>query len=252
MRLGRPRAPGSDPPDRRAAPRVGVPGYFHPAVDPGSWARLADAVGRGLGPVILNPGTGPGLARDPEYATVVDRLGEAQLLGYVDAAYGHRTPAAVAQDALRYARWYGVRDVFLDQTRSDPNGVGYCRQLVAVLRAAGCRHVVLNPGTVPHAAYAQVADALVVFEGEWPAYRDIFLPDWTRRAAIPLWHLVYATPPERVMETVRRAARLGAAVSYVTEQSGANPWRALPATFDAQLAAARDGSRGPRRPIARR
>ena len=62
-----------------------VPAYFHPALDPLAWDRLARAA-LGSGFVVLNVADGPGSEPDPVYAATVARLRRAgaPVVGAVD------------------------------------------------------------------------------------------------------------------------------------------------------------------------
>ena len=69
----RPAGPSWSPP---VVPRLIVPAYFHPAVAPDEWARMAAHAAR-IRLVILNPASGPGDQPDPAFRPVLDRLREA-------------------------------------------------------------------------------------------------------------------------------------------------------------------------------
>lgn len=209
-------------------PAVLVPAYFHPALFPADWARLADPR---LTAVVLNVHNGPGSVRDHVFAAAVDRVLTAggRVTGYIDTAYGTRPAAEIGADARRYQAWYGVADVFLDQVAPEPEQLEPCRSACAELRARGAGFVVVNHGVHPDPEYATIADLLVTFEGPWPAYRRMRPPGWaTRLPAERLCHLVYAVPPEAHGTALRLARRRNAGVACVTDGHGANPWGRSP------------------------
>ncbi|SHG67218.1 spherulation-specific family 4 protein [Streptoalloteichus hindustanus] len=210
-----------------------VPAYFHPAVAPDDWRRLA-AGGARARLVVLNLAAGPGPGPDGEFRAVVDPLVSAgvPVAGYLDTAYGERAPEEVRQDALRYRRWYGVDRVFLDRVRSDRAALPHYHRTVALLRDDGVGEVALNPGVYPDPGYAELADLVVTFEGPWRSYRRLVVPAWAHcLPAHRFCHLVYATP--RIAQRwVRRAAgRRHVGALTTTELDGANPWRRLPASW---------------------
>lgn len=215
-----------------AAGRAGllVPLYVHPATHPGAWAALVAAAPR-LRAVVLNAADGPGRLPDPAFTEAATRLRGAgvPVLGYVDTAYGNRPAREIVGDVRRHRRWYGVDGVFLDQTAAGPGALPHYRRLVRLARALGAGTAVLNPGTHPDPGYAQVADVLVTFEGDWEAYRGAGVPAWTAdHPPERFCHLVHGVPEEHTALVARTAERRGAAVHCAVPGTGANPWRSVP------------------------
>ena len=67
--------------------------------------------------IVVNPHNGPGAEQDDRYRSAVrtaQRVG-ARVLGYVHTDYGARPAGEVAADIDRYAQWYGVDGIFLDE-----------------------------------------------------------------------------------------------------------------------------------------
>jgi hypothetical protein len=205
-----------------------VPAYFAPGA-PGGWDALLAGTPPGVATAIVNPANGPGTARDPRYAEVVSsaRAKGIGVVGYVHTRFGARPAAEVAADVERWREWYGVEGIFLDETSSLPADVPYYRELAA--RIPGT--VILNPGSVPDEAYAEIGDVLVTFEGPWEVYADATFPAWTRRLdARRFAHLVYGAGGTEPGAVERLGAERNAAHVYATDDSGANPWDTLPAT----------------------
>ncbi|MFD7443471.1 spherulation-specific family 4 protein [Streptomyces sp. NPDC059909] len=192
-----------------------VPLYEHPADRPEAWRAVIAAAPRLYG-VVLNPASGPGDTIDPAFASVAAELRAAgvRVLGYTDTAYGRRPHADVVRDLLRHRDWYGADGAFLDQVASAPEEVAHYRRLAVAARAAGARTLVLNPGVHPDAAYAELADLLVTFEGAWNTYRTLDLPISPYDC-----HLIHSAPPH---------ATSAAPVHCVVPGTGAHPWGTLP------------------------
>ncbi|MFE9426513.1 spherulation-specific family 4 protein [Kitasatospora sp. NPDC006697] len=214
-------------------PRLLVPLYVHPAVDPGAWQAVAAAGPSRVAAVVLNVADGPGAAPDHVFtdAAALLRASGIRLLGYSDTDYGRRAHAAVVEDLLRYQDWYGVDGVYFDQVAEHPAALTHYRRLITAARAAGCGTVVLGHGTHPDAGYAEVglADLLVTFEGDWDAYQDLVPPVWTgRHPPSRFCHLVYDVPADRTdaFAKLATAHRAGLACAVPTPQP--NPWTALP------------------------
>jgi len=214
--------------DRRPSCRSTlIPAYLTPraivdAVDGASRPRL----------VVVNPQSGPGAKEDAECRRAVrtaQRAG-ARVLGYVPTDYAARPAADVMADVDRYAAWYGVDGVFLDEASHLSAQLPYYAQVSRHIRASGGRVVVLNPGVVPAQGYFGLADVVVTFEGPYENYAGAVerMPDWVR-AQPPdrVAHLVYGASREQALSAVRNLD--GAGYLYVTSGSMPDPWRALPA-----------------------
>jgi Spherulation-specific family 4 len=206
--------------------RLAVPAYFHPVRDAATWTLLARRAPE-IGLVVVNPCSGPGAATDPAYLGFGVGRWRSTVVGYVDTGYARRALDDVVDEAAAYARRYGVGSVFLDQVSSGPSDLPHYRALARRLRAAGAQRVVLNPGTVPHPGYLEIADVVVTFEDTAERYRR-----W-RPAAAPTGpaatcHLVHGAPAGTHRDVLARAARLGAGYAFVTDRTLPNPWDALP------------------------
>lgn len=216
---------------------LAVPAYFHPAVAAADWAVLAQPH-RGLRAVILNVADGPGITIDCALFEAAAQAREAgvPVLGYVDTGYGDRPVASILAELRRYRSWYGTCGFFFDQAAADPSHLPFYRELTQPARTAGDL-VVLNPGVHPDPAYADLADALVTFEGPWSAYQAATVPDWVwHEPSERFWHLVYDAPASALEPALALAAQRNAGTVYVTDGSGANPWHGLPSYFGHQLA----------------
>jgi hypothetical protein len=217
-------------------PEVIVPAYFHPVRGAAGWEELAASR---LRAVVFNVDSGPGTARDREFAVVAARTvaGGVPLLGYVDTRYGSRPPDEVLAELVRYRGWYGVQGVFLDQVSSGRDQLVRYERIVSAVRDEGIGPVVLNHGTYPDAGYAELADLLVTFEGPWQTYERLCTPSWAMRLpASRFCHLVYGAPRAMLGRALRRAARCNTGVVYVTDRKGVNPWSGLPEYFAEELA----------------
>ncbi len=207
-----------------------VPAYFHPAVAPGGWRRLADP---GPHSVVLNVASGPGEVPDPVFQRAVQAVRDAggTVTAYVDVSYARRDPALVEEDLRRYRAWYGVSDVFFDQAPAAPDALPYLRAVTESARVSGAALVVLNHGTHPDPGYLALADVLVTFEGPASAYLSLTPPSWTR--AHPrhrFCHLVHTCPSGTLLRVLTRA-RDRAGLLYVTDRSLPNPYDRLPPHF---------------------
>lgn len=248
----------------RPAPQplqVLVPAYFHPS---GSGAAAWDAMTAGAAAqpsvritAILNPSDGPGTKADASITRAATAFTQAggQLVGYVYTRYGtgERSLASIRADIDAYFTLYGgalVKGIFLDEMAATASRLAFYREIRDYIKAKDASLLVLgNPGTVPVAGYADVADVLTTFEGRGTAYADYDLrtPAWdwlytlpnTRQAA-----LVHNVDTCAAMQTAVRAAasaRNHAGWVYVTHRAFnpatgvGNPWNGLPSYWTALL-----------------
>ena len=211
-----------------------VPAYMHPLVDPEAWDRIIALAPR-LRAVIVNVFNGPGDAPDPAYREMLLRLDAAgvRTVGYVDTDYGRRPAARVVADVEAWLSRYRVRGAFLDQVASGLDLLHHYADLTVATRARGADYVVLNPGTLPHPGYVDLANVTVTFEGSWAEYRELEEPAWAR--ALPparFAHLVHEVPSDDVVRAaIHLAARRHVRTVYVTTGTGANPWDTVPASL---------------------
>ena len=177
--------------------------------------------------MVVNPCSGVGDGTDDAYAALCSGPWRPLLAGYVDTAYATRPLTEVVAEVVAYRRRYGVDAVFADQVTSGEAPLPYYRELAMRLRGAGATRIVLNPGTVPHPGYLELADVVVTFEDDAAAYERWSAPVVRGPAAI--CHLVHDAPPATHHAVLARAAGRGAGYAFVTDRRMPNPWAGLPA-----------------------
>jgi hypothetical protein len=230
-------------------PTVLVPAYFYPEGDRlRDWNRLTEAARSTRLEVILNPASGPGAERDPNYVAVVEALHRAggRILAYVDSNYSDRPIADVERDLHAYLRFYRVDGFFIDQMANTPEALGYYRSVRKLIHGIAPElKVVGNPGT-PHttAGYLETVDTLVTFEGSAKAYAA-YDPqkDAPWLAGCPssrIANIVYDVGTAAAgRETLARAKRTRAGSVYITDQRMPNPYLRLPRYWADELGALR-------------
>jgi len=225
-------------PSRPVVPRLVVPAYFHPAVAPEDWARLARQADQ-IRLVILNPASGPGQEPDAVFLNALRPLRDAgvQVAAYVDTNYGQRPWREALDEIARYLDWYQVDGVLFDRVSAGLADLRHYALLSRRARKMGAGVVVFNHGVHPHEAYARHADVLGTFEGPWNVYLEEAVPRWTRSwPADRFYHVVYSVPVEHLGDAVLMAGRRRAGCIYVTDHGGGNPYNRLPALVPAPTA----------------
>jgi len=227
-----------------------VPAYFYPSAG-SPWDAMA--AGAQAYPsvsvtAILNPNNGVFTRANPEFTAAARSFVQSggKLLGYVYTSYGSRSIIKVKGNIDKYLSLYGtgvVSGFFIDEMSSAPGRLAYYRQLFDYIKSKGATlRVVGNPGTVPDAAYAAVADTLVTFENRQASFADYdprATGGWLYQLANSRQNaLVHDAANCAAMQASVRAAataRMNSGVIYVTDdtfdpdtQEG-NPWDTLPA-----------------------
>ena len=248
----------------RPAPQplqVLVPAYFYPS---GNGATAWDAMTAGAATqpgvrvtAILNPSDGPGSRADANITRAATAFTQAggHLVGYVHTGYGtgERSLASIRADIDAYFSLYGtalIKGIFLDEMAATTHRLDFYRELYRYIKAKNAALLVLgNPGTIPVAGYADVADVLTTFEGRGTTYADYDprTPAWewlytltnTRQAA--LLHNVDNCAAMQVAVQAAASARNQAGWVYVTHRAFnpatgvGNPWNGLPSYWTALL-----------------
>jgi len=217
-----------------------VPAYFYPGgKGAAEWDRLLAAADEAPIVAIVNPASGPGKRRDPNYTAVLKRAKAAgvRTIGYVSTRYAKRPLADVFGDVDAWARFYpDVEGIFFDEQPSDFKFVDHYGRLSAYVRTKirGAL-IIANPGTLCDELYVKrsAADVETLFENG-RGFDAFKMPAWTRAysrrrfAALP-----YAVKTaEQMTAFVRLAQERRLGYLYVTDDGGRNPWDRLPTYWD--------------------
>ena len=238
-----------------------VPAYFYPSSDPSQsyWDEMTAAASGASVTAIMNPANGPGSAFNSDYATAVNsfRAAGGKVLGYVYTCYGGtqcfnglpptQTTAQVLSAAQRYADWYGVDGIFLDEMSNRLSDLPYYQTVAQGLRAAHADwRVVGNPGTSTPAAYLNVADTLVTLETGTGSYANATSEPWMltadpARQANLFYNLATA---DAMRALLAEAVARNVGYVYITDDRyivgdpiANNPWDQLPSYWTAEVAA---------------
>ena len=235
-----------------------APAYFYPSTG-SHWDRLT--AGAAAHPsvgitAIMNPNNGVFTAADPNFVAATGRFVAAggKVLGYVYTGYGtgSRSLAAIKANIDNYLTLYGrgvIGGIFLDEMASETNRLAFYRELYAYIKGKDASlRVVGNPGMVPAAEFAEVADVLVTFEGKNSTYESYdprqtgaWLYARTNASQSSLVH--NAATCAAMQQAVKSAAsaRYNAGPLFVTNleydpvTNVGNPWSGLPSYWDAML-----------------
>ena len=236
---------------------IAVPAYFYPS-EPGSqWdTAVADApLPEGRSRIlILNPNSGPGSSRDPNYVKAIRKVhdaGEGFLVyGYVHTSYGKRPLAKVEAEIDKYYSWYKVDGIFVDETASAASRVGSYYQPLAdyITNKKAGAGVMLNPGVYPAEAYVNItvpSDSMLVvnvFEDPYANYVNATVPSWAfNYPSNRFSHLVYSASASQMRKAVALSTKRNAGWVFVTDLGLPNPWQALPSYWSGLTKRVKDG-----------
>ncbi|MDR5856576.1 spherulation-specific family 4 protein [Caballeronia sp. LZ062] len=221
-----------------------VPSYFNATQSVANWASLAASARKVPTTAILNPNSGPGTSADANYAAAVSRLHAAggKVIGYVSTSYAKRPLSAVVADINSYVAFYKVDGFFIDEMTSDSRTahIQFYQSIYNYIKGLGQTYSVTgNPGTNIPELYATLptADAFVVFEGNAKDYRSYRPMSW--QANYPrsrFTHIIYNASAAQLQTVVSYAKTHGAGSVYVTSRTGSNPYNALPAYWNDEVA----------------
>lgn len=233
-----------------------VPAYFYPSTA-SAWTTLATSAAAHPSltiTAIMNPNNGIFSSADANFTRASTQFvaSGGKVLGYVYTGYGKggRSLADIKTNIDRYLQLYGrerISGIFLDEMASEPQKLDFYKEIYRYIKAIDpSLRVVGNPGMVPAADYASVADALVIFEGtaaDYPKYDPRPQNAWLYTFANATQAmLVHNTASCAAMQTAMQAAatpRNNAGLVYATDREFnfatgvGNPWSALPLYWDA-------------------
>jgi hypothetical protein len=188
----------------------------------------------------MNPNSGPGSSIDPNYLTAIQQSQSSgiTIIGYVHTSYGTRDTTTVLSEIDDYYTWYSVDGIFLDEVASSCTSLPYYTTLYDFIKTRnGLELVVLNPGIYPGECYMSVADVVVVFEDTYANYLGDTPPAWV--SGYPrqkFWHIVHsASSSANMANAIQLAQQRHAGRVYITDDTGANPYDALPSYWTTEL-----------------
>jgi hypothetical protein len=187
---------------------------------------------------IVNPDSGPGTSKDPNFQTGIAALGAAGIvaLGYVATTYAKKPVATVQAEVDAYGSYYtGLQGIMFDEMSNTPGDEGYYQGLGTYVKGKGYTITVGNPGADIPASFIGVLDTIFVYESGG-------LPDLSKLPAY------YASHPKSdfgliaygvaaVDTTFVASARQHVGFVYLTDDNLPNPYDTLPSYFGGLLAA---------------
>jgi hypothetical protein len=220
-----------------------VPAYFYPSAN-SPWVDMTAVADDVAITAIMNPSSGPGAAKDNNYVAAVNafRAAGGRVIGYVHTSYGARPLATVTADIDRYAEWYDIDGIFVDEMANvgPAERLNYYKAIYDHAKGIdGQWEVMGNPGTHTIEQYLTwpTADRLVVFENASSAYPAYSPSAWNAKYdRAHFVHLIHTEPSADSMRSrLEMAVARGAGGVYVTNDVMNNPWNTLPSYWQAEV-----------------
>lgn len=191
--------------------------------------------------VAINPDNGPGSSQNPAFVEWTGRLraaGIEDVLGYIPTNYGREPQClkAACEMVDRYASWYpNVNGIMLDEMSSDAGKVSFYRQVEAYARRKGMTFIKGNPGTFAPEDYVAIMDNLSIVEGSVCPIREMLaIKTFGGKYPKSRFSVILHSLPILNEDFVKMAKEY-VGYMYVTDDSGANPYNALPSYFERLL-----------------
>ncbi len=224
---------------------VAVPSYFYPG---SLWTQLESGAPT-VGLAIINPNSGPGASKDPNYANQVTSAEAAgvKVIGYVSTSYAGtqntaRTLAAAEKDVDTYYSWYpNIDGIFVDEVSTDCAARdSYYKPLYDYIKSkGGVAEVVLNPGTNTSECYTSAGDIIINFEDVYSNYVNWSPDSWVSNyPASQFWQIIYSTSASDMPNAISLSKQRNAGWVYVTDDGGDNPYDTLPSYWSDELSLA--------------
>ena len=196
-------------------PQLGIPAYFWQS-EP--WQQIITAP-RKPAFVVANPSSGPGEGLDVGLAARYQQVAASgiSVFGYVHTSYSARPLEDVLSEVEKYRTWYGINDIFLDETPPECEKVPYYASIVATVHQNGGT-AILNPGMNLPSCWAGVAEGIVNFEGSASTYASWQPATWASTpSATSFWHIIYGADSANAAQLLEMARLRNASSVYITD-----------------------------------
>ena len=169
--------------------------YMNPGSGSAHWQKVIDEkYAHWSVPVaaVFNPSSGPGVAKDANFANWVVKLRNAGViaLGYTYDSYGARPLTDLKADADKYKSWYNADGLFIDEFTNKTGFESHYKSVTTYAKSIGMKMTMGNPGTDVPRSYIGTVDVLNITEG--PGYMPIsWLQYCVQCSADQGWHYQY-------------------------------------------------------------
>ncbi len=173
---------------------------------------------------IVNPDNGPGLAVDPFYQDVINKLilnGKTPI-GYIYTNYGNRNIGDVKADIDKWLTFYpNIKGFFFDEVSDSIDKFSYYQEIYLYTKQKGNYLVFFNVGTFPAIEYFSIADNIVVYEGDATGFNKELCNLFPEKSSF----IVYNADINIMIDLMRNSSCL---YKYITDDTLPDPYDSLP------------------------
>jgi hypothetical protein len=176
---------------------------------------------------IINPDSGVGGSKDPNYVSGVKLLQAAGIvvLGYVYTSYGSRGIRPIENEISNYKGWYGVNGIFFDEMSSAGNTVRYYTQLSTYVKSIKLGMTMGNPGTAVSSSLVGVFSNLCIYEN--PGMPSTSQINGYTSFGKGFSYIAYGVGSAPSLSMIKATTGY-VSYLYITNLGGSNPYNGLP------------------------
>ena len=204
--------------------RIIIPVYFY---DLDKWGKISSYSNE---IVIVNPSNGPGSVKDGNYEYFIENLVDSNNtpIGYIYTKWGNRNLEYVKDDIDKWLNFYPkIKGFFVDEVNGSFDKLNYYKNLKNYISSKGSYFIFLNPGIIPHKDYYDLADGVVVFEGDVKKLTDNVCKNSFKSAII-----VYGASINEMKKIINN---YNCKYFYITDDTLPSPYDTLPSYFDEEI-----------------
>ncbi|PRC92325.1 spherulation-specific family 4 protein [Solimicrobium silvestre] len=233
-----PVTPPTTPPVTPTGASILVPLYEDPS-DTKTWNAIISA--KAANPTvpivaIINPNNGPGNSLDPTYAAAVAQLKAAGIIvyGYIATNSGGQSLTSMEAQMSQYVQWYGTTGMFFDEMAYSSGFESYYSALTQYAKSLGMLTTIGNPGSDTLPSYIGTVSTIVIFEQAGYPTTSFLSGGWhATYAPSNFAYISYGVPTFSAATELANAPYVQ--YQYISDQTGANPYNALPSYFASEV-----------------
>ncbi len=180
---------------------------------------------------IINPDSGVGITKSLFYENVINNLiiFNKTPIGYISTNYGGRNIYAIKNEVDRWLVFYpNIKGFLIDEVSGSINDYQYYREIFSYIKSKGDFFIVLNVGAYPNETYFNIADNIVIYEGDVINLKKHICDRYPAKSSI----IVYSGT-EMDMKNIIKGSSCN--YIYITDDNLPNPYDTLPSYIDIEV-----------------
>ena len=177
---------------------------------------------------VVNPDNGPGDTVSPLYQEVVSDLvaNVKTPIGYIHTDYGNRSIDEIKAEIDKWIELYPeIKGFFLDTVSDNKTHFDFYKEIYDYIKSKGNYIVVLNIGTYPDESYFEIADNIVIYEGEPNDFDSSLCNNYPEKSSL----IIYNADENTMTDLMQNSS---CSYKYITDDTLPNPYDTLPSYID--------------------